>query len=138
MDKDHRRGLNSIVDDRETLARIREELASMTMLNALGNLLTATPDLPSILYEILDATIKLQGADFGDVQLYDEATGTLKIISHEQRKIAETEVQKLQRLDAIGQITSGVAHDFNNLLRVVLTNARPLSRNLEESKRALN
>ena len=44
----------------------------MTMLNALGNLLTATPDLPSILYEILDATIKLQGADFGDVQLYDE------------------------------------------------------------------
>jgi hypothetical protein len=81
MDKDHRR-LNSIVDDRETLARIRAELASMTMLNALSNLLTAMPDLPSILYEILDATIKLQGADFGDVQLYDEATGTLKIVSH--------------------------------------------------------
>lgn len=80
MDKDHRRGLNSIVDDRETLARIRAELASMTMLNALGNLLTATPDLPSILYEIPDATIKLRGADFGDVQLYDEAIGTLKII----------------------------------------------------------
>jgi GAF domain-containing protein len=81
MDKDHRR-LNSIVDDRETLARIRAALASMTMLNALSNLLTAMPDLPSILYEILDATIKLQGADFGDVQLYDEATGTLKIVSH--------------------------------------------------------
>jgi signal transduction histidine kinase/CheY-like chemotaxis protein len=48
----------------------------------------------------------------------------------EQREIAEAEVQQLQRLDAIGQITSGVAHDFNNLLSVVLSSARLLSRNL--------
>ena len=50
----------------------------------------------------------------------------------EQREIAEAEVQQLQRLDAIDQITSGVAHDFNNLLSVVLTNARLLSRNLRD------
>lgn len=50
----------------------------------------------------------------------------------EQREIAEAEVQQLQRLDAIGQITSGVAHDFNNLLSVVLTNARLLSYSLRE------
>jgi CheY-like chemotaxis protein len=36
----------------------------------------------------------------------------------------------LQRLDAIGQITSGVAHDFNNLLTVVQTNAALLARNV--------
>jgi PAS domain S-box-containing protein len=47
----------------------------------------------------------------------------------ERRESAEAEVQQLQRLDAIGQITSGVAHDFNNVLTVVETNARLLSRN---------
>jgi signal transduction histidine kinase len=50
----------------------------------------------------------------------------------EQREFAEAEVQQLQRIDAIGQITSGVAHDFNNLLSVVLTNARLLSHSLRE------
>lgn len=53
-------------------------------------------------------------------------------VQMEQREIAEAESQQLQRLDAIGQITSGVAHDFNNVLSVVLTNARMLSRNLRD------
>ncbi|WP_282587841.1 ATP-binding protein [Lichenifustis flavocetrariae] len=46
----------------------------------------------------------------------------------EQRISAEAAVQQLYRLDAIGQITSGVAHDFNNLLSVVLTNTRLMLR----------
>jgi CheY-like chemotaxis protein len=45
--------------------------------------------------------------------------------------MAEAAVQQLHRLDAIGQITTGVAHDFNNLLSVVLTNARLLSRTVQ-------
>lgn len=48
-----------------------------------------------------------------------------------QRQTAEAALQQLQRLDAIGQITTGVAHDFNNLLSVVLTNARLLSRTVQ-------
>lgn len=48
-----------------------------------------------------------------------------------QRQTAEAAFQQLQRLDAIGRITTGVAHDFNNLLSVVLANARLLSRTVQ-------
>jgi nitrogen-specific signal transduction histidine kinase len=40
--------------------------------------------------------------------------------------------QKLQRIEAIGLITSGVARDFNNLLTVILTNARLLAGNVRD------
>jgi len=44
--------------------------------------LTATSDLASLLYEVLDAAMELQHAEFGDVQLYDEASNTLKMVAH--------------------------------------------------------
>ena len=39
-------------------------------------------DLASLLEPVLEAAIKLQGADFGDIALYDPDQRTLRIVAH--------------------------------------------------------
>ncbi len=82
-----------------TLSRLRAaELAAMTRLHHLSARPTATSDLSSTLYEVLDAAMELLGAAFGDVQLYDEESATLSITAH--RGVSEEFLEHFKMVDA--------------------------------------
>jgi PAS domain S-box-containing protein len=66
-----------------TQDELAAELTAMTRLHQLSTRLMATTELQPLLEEALSATIALQNADFGNVQLYDPETRTLEIVAHQ-------------------------------------------------------
>jgi signal transduction histidine kinase/DNA-binding response OmpR family regulator len=80
-------GHNALDDALTETLRLRMELArdleAMKGLHAFGTRLMETAELDNMLEEILAATVKLQGADFGNIRMMDTATGTLPIAVHQ-------------------------------------------------------
>jgi signal transduction histidine kinase/CheY-like chemotaxis protein len=67
------------------------------------------------LNETLEARVEERTAELA-------ASNRQLVAQIEERQRVEATLRQMQRLEAIGQLTSGVAHDFNNLLTVVLGN----------------
>jgi len=61
--------------------------------------------------------VEIQGTQ---IRLPDGTTGALVIARDvRERKAMDDRLQRIARLDAIGQLAAGVAHDFNNLLQII-------------------
>ena len=96
----------------ETLA-LKDELAAdlkaMTRLHELSTRLLASTEIQSLLEEVLDATMTLLNADFGDVQLYNPKTHALEIVAH--RNFSQ------EFLDYFNSVHEGAASCGTALLR---------------------
>ena len=51
------------------------------------------------------------------------------------RKREERNLQRSQKMDAVGQLTGGIAHDFNNLLAIIQGNLELLGEQLPEDEK---
>lgn len=65
----------------QTQNELAAELSATTRLHDLSTQLMGLGEIESVVENVLDATMKLQAADSGIVQLYDREAGTLRIVA---------------------------------------------------------
>ncbi len=83
------------------------ELRAMERLQQLSIKVVEADRLDAPLESILDSMIELLGADFGFIQLYDDATKTLRIAA--QRGFEQRFLDRFAAVDASSQLACGVA-----------------------------
>ena len=73
--------IRDVMERRRLDAGLRVQLEDLRRLHEMNTRLIGAMELPNMLEEILDATISLQDADLGNVQIYDAPTNSLRIVA---------------------------------------------------------
>lgn len=74
--------IRDVTDHMRVEANLGDQIEDMRRLHEMSARLLESADLRTMLREVLDATIALQRADFGSIQLRDSETDTLRIVAH--------------------------------------------------------